>query len=261
MPRPEAHPGDEVDREHRDPRELVDEAKEEEGEDDRKAPHEQREGGGDKAAEDPEGEQEKDREGEHLRALEIGGGGFVDLVEGDVVAAEAHAATGDLGADVFDRTGGVVAVGERGEHEREVAVAGDEQREVGLRVVDRPLEAGLGGKQREHAGALTLRDGIGASVSPTRHKRDKAEGGGLVGGAFDRLQHLLVLGGGVLEVGVFALQQRNHRPTERGGKQEHGARDEQRAPRMPHGEVCETCYHRQSWLRGQPMRSRLVTAN
>ena len=97
-PQAEAHAGDEVDGEHRQPRELVDQAQQQEREHDRKAPHEQRQRGRDEPAEHPEGQQQQDREGEHLRPLQVGGGGLVDLVEGDVVAAEAHAAAGHLRA-------------------------------------------------------------------------------------------------------------------------------------------------------------------
>ena len=166
---------------------MVDQPQQQECQDDRETTHEQRQRGGDESAKHPEGEQQQDREGEHLGALKIGRGRFVDLVERHVVAAEAHAAAGELGAHPFHGMGGVFAVGEGGEHEREAAVTRDELRQVRIRscpptgprtgtgppngppVVDRALEARLGCQQCGHVCALALRGGVCAHVSPAGH--------------------------------------------------------------------------------------------
>ena len=155
--------------------------------------------------------------------------------EGDVVAAQAHAAAGQLRAHVIDGRGGAIARRERGQHERLAAVARDELGQVRGRVVERALEAGLAGQQRGHARGLARRRRVAANVAAARHERRHAEVGGLSGGPFDRPQDLLVLGGRVLEVRGFALQDRDDRRAEDGGEQEHDARDDQhpRVERWP----------------------------
>ncbi len=119
---------------------------------------------------------------------------------------------------MFDRCGGAFAVGERGEHERLSAVARDEHGQVRGRIVERALEPGLVGEQRDHMRGLRLSGRIGADVGLARHERRDAVVGGLAGGAFDRAQDLLVLGVRVLEVRGFALEDRDDGYADRGGE-------------------------------------------
>ena len=94
----ETHPRDEVDREDREAEELVDHPQQQERRNNREAADEQRQHRRDEPAKDPEGEQQQDREGECLGAFQPGDDLLVDFVERDVVAAEAHAAAGQLRA-------------------------------------------------------------------------------------------------------------------------------------------------------------------
>ncbi len=233
-PEAEAHAGDEVDREDRQRRHRrVDQPQTKEGEHDGKAADQQRQRGGDKSAEHPEGQQQQDREGQHLRALQVGRGGFVDLLEGDVAAAEAHACSRSR-AHTSDGSGGGFAVGERGQHEREPPVAGDQLGQVagraGRPVVESALEARLARQQRGHPGAPALGGRLAANVAGARHQRNEAVVGGLPGRAFHRSQLLLVLRRGVLEVGVFAFEDPDHRGAERRCQQEGDTGDEEDAP-------------------------------
>ena len=88
MARPKAQAGDQVEREDRDRAELARDGQEQEGRDDRKASDQERQRGGDQAPEEEEREQEEDREGEELRALEVGFDVLVDLLLRDGVAAD-----------------------------------------------------------------------------------------------------------------------------------------------------------------------------
>ena len=253
-PQAQPHAGDEVGGEDREPEDVVDHAQQQERDHDRKSPDQQRQRGGDQSAEDPEGEQQQNRDCEGLGAFEVGGGAFVDFVEGDVVAAEAHAAAGQLGAQMGDRGGRAVLRGECGQHEREAAVARDKRGQVRGGVVELALEAGLGGQQRRHPPRLARgrggdRSSAGQHVAGGGHERHDAVFGRLPGGVLDRAQHLLVLRTVSLEFGVFALEDREDGGAERGGEQEHNAGDQQDASRALSGKPRQTIDHRRLSIR------------
>ena len=72
--------------------------------------------GRDQAAEHPKREQQQDREGEQLGALQIGGGAVVDFVERHVWPPKRTPAARELRAHVCDRRRGLFLRGERRQH-------------------------------------------------------------------------------------------------------------------------------------------------
>jgi len=131
-PQTEAHAADEVQREHRDRRELVDQSQPQKREHDRKAADQQRQQRRDQTSEEPERQQQQKRKGEQLGAREVAGRAFVEFLVGERVAAETHAHPRELrirrghregGADTRDRRGRVGRSGERREHHRFATVA------------------------------------------------------------------------------------------------------------------------------------------
>ena len=148
MPRPRPMPGDEVDGEDRQAEELVDQPQQQERQHDRKAAHEQRQQSRRPARGRPRTRAAAGSGRRTSRRDEVRCRAFVDFVEGDVVAAEAHAGRRELRAQAIDRRRGAVAVGERRQHDRLAPVARDQRGKVCGRVVDDALKARLGRQQR-----------------------------------------------------------------------------------------------------------------
>ena len=179
---PQAESGGQVEGEDRDVDELVGDAQQQEGPDDRQAADHQRQQGGHPAAEEEQGQQEEDREGEQLGLPQV----LLDLLV-HLLLGESYAADLDAGLTrqvIGDCLGGVLlglVVG-RLQADREigrVAVAGDEVAALGLEIAGHlrdvgvrpqllfdaldPLPAGLRGgggvlEEHDHAGiAIAVR--------------------------------------------------------------------------------------------------------
>ena len=132
---PEAR--DEVEREDRDRAQLAGDREEQERRDDREAADQKRQHRGDEAPEEEEREEEEDREGEHLRPLQVRLDVLVDLLLRDGVAADEDALLAlELGDQELARLLDLVVFGrvELNRQVRRLTVLRDERVGLGVEI-------------------------------------------------------------------------------------------------------------------------------